>query len=371
MFRFQNNLQAFIGTPVFIDCNLLFLWQRVILKILLTIITVFLFCLAQAQTLGGRSVYNFLNLPASAQQTAVGGVNVSYAEGDVGFAFQNPAMLQPVHSGQLSAGFSDFLAGIKAASLSGAMLLPSKDAVVAAQLIVLDYGTLPRTDAAGNESGTFHPADLVLQIAASKSYLNKWHYGLTAKFISSSYDIYHSQALAFDAGIHYYDSAALFSAGVVAKNMGLQLNAYSGESEDLPFDLQAGITKKLAKAPFGFSATAHHLHRFNITYDDENFNNANGFPSTAHTFNRIFNHFVFATHIYLGPHLEATVGYNYLRRTELKMENAENGLNGFSAGVQLKFDKLQVQLARSTYQKNRAYTHFGVHMQLDKLGIGK
>ena len=335
-------------------------------------ILLFFFSIAtRAQTLGGHSVYNFLNLPVSAQQTAAGGVNVSYTGGDVNFAFQNPALLQPTHQAQLAAGFQNFLAEINAGTVGGAYYLPSKDVLVAAQVFFLDYGNIMRTDAAGNESGSFHPADFVLQLAASKKYLNKWRYGLTAKFISSSYDIYHSQALAFDAGIHYHDSAALFSAGLVAKNMGVQLSTYAGENEDLPFDLQAGFTKRLAKAPFGFSFTAHHLHRFNITYNDDDFNNSNGYTSSSTAFNRIFNHFVFATHVFLGDHLEATVGYNHLRRTELNIENAANGLNGFSAGVKLKFEKIQVDIARSTYQNRQSYTHFGVAVQLDKLGIGK
>lgn len=332
----------------------------------------FLFSTAcSAQTLGGHSVYNFMNLPSSSGQTAAGGVNVSYTGGDVNFAFQNPALLQPVHHAQLAAGFQNFLAGINVGSVDGAYYLPSQDVVLAAQVFLLDYGKIVRTDDAGNESGSFHPADFVLQLAASKKYLNKWRYGLSAKFISSAYDIYHSNALAFDAGIHYYDSAALFSAGLVAKNMGLQLSTYAGENEDLPFDLQAGLTKRLAKAPFGFSFTAHHLHRFNITYNDDDFNNSNGYANRSTALNRIFNHFVFATHIFLGDHLEATVGYNYLRRSELNIEDAANGLNGFSAGVKLKFEKLQIDLARSTYQNRQSYTHFGVAVQLDKLGIGK
>jgi hypothetical protein len=53
--------------------------------------------------------------------------------------------------------------------------------------------------------------------------------------------------------------------------MGFQLKTYAGEQEDLPFDLQIGITKKLANAPLGFSITAQHLHQFNTLYSDEDF----------------------------------------------------------------------------------------------------
>ena len=153
--------------------------------------------------------------------------------------------------------------------------------------------------------------------------------------------------------------------------MGAQLKTYTGEKEDLPFDLQVGITKRLAKAPFGFSLTAHQLHNFNITYNDTTFNNDNGFEQPS-GFSKVFNHFVIATHIYLGQHLEATIGYNPLKRQELSVPGAANGLAGFSAGLRIQFSKLQILYARSTYQKGIANNQIGITAQLNKLiGLGK
>jgi hypothetical protein len=47
------------------------------------------------------------------------------------------------------------------------------------------------------------------------------------------------------------------------------------EVEELPFDPTFGITKKLKNAPLSFSFTAHHLHQFDIRYNDTVFNNEN------------------------------------------------------------------------------------------------
>jgi hypothetical protein len=220
------------------------------------------------------------------------------------------------------------------------------------------------------------PNDWVMQLSASRSYLQKWNYGASVKFISSNYGIYRSNRIALDAGVLYTDTANLFSASLVAKNMGYQLKKYAGtEAEELPFDLQAGITKKLKNAPLSFSVTAHHLHQFDIRYNDTLFNNENSFGINKNgkfSFDKIFRHFVFAAQIFPVPQIEVSVGYNHLRRQELNISNTTNGLNGFSVGVGLIVKKLQVRYARTHYQNNTAYNQLGLSLQLNEhFGLGK
>ena len=324
-----------------------------------------------SQTLGGNAAYNFLKLPPSPMLTAAGGANVSYKTSEVGLSANNPSLLNAELSSQVNASFNAFLGNIKTYSLTGAHHVHKINTTFGGHIYYVDYGSIPATDAAGNRSGEFRPVDFVVQVSAAKKYLERWSYGASIKFINSSYGQYASNAIAVDFGLLYVDSAKSFTASFLAKNMGTQLKTYAGDKEDLPFDLQVGITKRLQKAPFGFSMTAHHLHNFNISYNDTVFNNDNGF-SPPSSFNKIFSHFVLATHIYLGKHLEATVGYNHLRREELSIPNSGNGLAGFSAGLRIQFSKLQILYARSTYQKGIAYNQIGITAQLNKLvGFGK
>lgn len=304
--------------------------------------------------------------------TAAGGINTSYKTNEVGLSANNPALLHAGISTQINTSFTSFLGGIKTYSLTGALHSQKSAATFGGHIYFVDYGSIPNTDAAGNSSGDFRPVDFVVQASAAKKYLEKWTYGATIKFINSSYQQYSSTAIAVDIGVLFFDSAKKFSASLLAKNMGVQLKTYTGESEDLPFDLQVGITRRLSKAPFGFSFTAQHLHLFNTTYNDAVFNNANNSTSSSSAFNKIFNHFVLATHIYLGQNLEATIGYNHLRRQELSIADAGNGLTGFSAGLRIKFSRLQILYARSAYQKGISYNQIGITAQLNKLvGLGK
>jgi hypothetical protein len=326
--------------------------------------------ISRAQTIGGSSAYNFLSLPSTPLLTAAGGVNVSYKTNEVGLSANNPALLNVDLHSQLNLSFNNFLGGIKTYSLTGAYQKENLNTTFGGHIYFVDYGSIPQTDAAGNVSGNFHPVDYVVQISAARKYLDKWNYGASLKFINSNYQLYKSNAVALDFGVLYSDSSNQVFASVLAKNMGVQLKTYAGESEDLPFDLQIGITKRLAKAPFAFSFTAQHLHQFNILYNDAGFNAENDFSSNNGFFNKLLNHFVIASHIYLGNNLEATLGYNHLRRQELNIGSSGNGLNGFSMGVRIKFSKLQIQYARSSYQRNISYNQMGLTLKMDQL-LGK
>lgn len=342
----------------------------------LTILLIFLNVQLFAQTLGGNSVFNFLKLSNTPQLTALGGVNVSQLSDDVGLVFNNPALLKPSMHTQMNVVFNSFYSDIKVYHLSLGYHNNKLNTNFSWGLNYLDYGSTSQTDASGNILGKFRPTDWVMQVSASRSYGEKWNYGATLKFISSDYGQYRSNGLAIDAGVLFHDSSKLFSASVVAKNMGTQLKKYEGtDPDDLPFDLQIGFTKRLAKAPFGFSLTAQRVHQFNISYSDTTFNNENAFDnSTRNKFSldKLLNHFVLATTVYVGDRVEVVGGYNFLRRKELSIGNTTNGLNGFSLGAGVLLGKLQLRYARAYYQGNTAFNQLGLNMKLNEyFGLGK
>lgn len=319
------------------------------------------------QTLGGKAAYSFLNLPSSPMQAAAGGVTISYRGEDVGWSAGNPALLHRGYDRQVNAAFNALLAGTKGYALTGTWFSEKLQTTFGGNVNYLDYGSLPNTDAAGNVMGEFRPVDFVVQASAAKHYLQRWSYGLTLKFIHSSYGQYRSSAVAADIGVLYHDTSSRLSAAVVVKNMGAQLKTYAGETEELPFDLQAGLTKRLEKAPFGFSLTAQHLQTFDIFYRDTAFNRDNNISSPSSTLSKLVTHLVLATHVYINQSVEATVGYNFLKRQQLAEGSESSGLTGFSAGMRIHFPRLQVVFARAAYQKGVASNQIGITLFLDKL----
>jgi len=340
------------------------------------IFSFFITSAASSQTLGGSTAFNFLKLSNAPQLTGLGGVNVSQTSNDAGMAFYNPSLLMSSMHTQMTAVFNSFYAGISTYHLS----LGYHNAALNTNFLwgvhYFSYGSIQETDASGSVLGTLRPTDWVMQISASRRYLQKWNYGIAFKFINSNYGQYRSNGMAADASVLFHDSVNLFSASLLAKNMGFQLKTYgNGGADDLPFDLVAGLSKRLAHAPFGFSLTAHHLHQFDIRYSDASFNNDNGAGENngkKYTFDNIFRHFVIATQIYVGENIEVSLAYNHLRRQELNIGNSGNGLNGFSIGVGALFNKIQIRYARAYYQNNTAFNQFGLNLQLNKyFGLGK
>ncbi|MES1182147.1 MAG: hypothetical protein ABUL44_05060, partial [Flavobacterium sp.] len=173
-----------------------------------------------AQTLGGNSVFNFLKLPNTPQLTALGSINVSQPSNDIGLAFNNPALLKPSMHTQMNAVFNSLYASIKAYHLSLGYHHQKLNTNFSFGLNYFSYGNIQQTDASGNLLGNFRPTDWVMQVSASRSYMEKWNYGATLKFINSNYGQYRSNGIAMDVGLLFSDTAHLFYASVLAKNMG-------------------------------------------------------------------------------------------------------------------------------------------------------
>lgn len=336
-------------------------------KVLLIQVLLLIQVYGNGQTLGGNSVYNFLRLSNTPQLTGLGGINISNQSPDIGLAWHNPALLRPFMHTQASFVFNAFYGDIRNYHLLTGFRHEGSKTSFAAGVNYFNYGSIPETDMAGNRLGDFRPSDYVIQLSAARQYMERWYYGATLKFIHSNYGQYRSTGLALDMGISYVDTARLLQASLVIKNMGTQLTRYLGTAPgELPFDLQAGISKRLARAPVQFSLTAHHLHQFDISYRDTAFNNENGFDQGMNdkkfTFDKLFRHMVLSVQLYITDKIEISAGYNHLRRKELNVGNTGNGINGFSLGAGALFRKIQLRYARSYYQRNTAYNQFGLSL---------
>ncbi len=327
------------------------------MRVLILILIIGNYLNASSQSLGGNAVFNFLQQSNTPQLSALGGYNISTITNDVGMTFNNPALLRKEMHHQLSASFNNFLAGIKNYSLSTAFYLPKHSATAALGINYFNYGPITQTDASGNVIGSFIPNDYVVQFSFSKQHKEHWWLGSTFKFINSSYGNYKSNAIALDLALNYVDSTKFFQAAFVVKNMGSQLKKYSSQSnkEELPFDVQIGITKRLPKAPLQFSLTAHHLHTADIFYNDTLYNQQEGddsYKQKNYAAEKILSHLVLSAEILFSKQFQFTMGYNFLRRHDLNVYNSSNGLNGINVGLSIKMKQFQFNYATGFYQRN-------------------
>src|SRR5690606_21468701 len=110
-----------------------------------------------AQTLGGQSVFNFLKLPTTPQQTALGGLNLTKSSDDAGMAFHNPTLLIPSMHTQLNTAFNAMYGKIKNYTLLFAYHHRDLNTSFLWGLNYFDYGSIVQTDAGGNIMGNFKP----------------------------------------------------------------------------------------------------------------------------------------------------------------------------------------------------------------------
>jgi hypothetical protein len=136
---------------------------------------------------------------------------------------------------------------------------------------------------------------------------------------------------------------------MVIKNAGYQFTSYAGEPhQKLPFEIQAGLSQKLAHAPFRFSLTLRHLEKFDLTYQYNT-------PSSSQ-YSKMSSGFIENTmrHIILGvemiPHKNFyfSAGYNYQRRRELQIESKVSTV-GFSWGFGINTSIMNIEFGRATY----------------------
>ena len=318
---------------------------------------------AKAQTTAGNAVYNFLELPYSAKSTALGGLNISSMGLDLGLAMYNPSLLMPGMDNQINVSVKPFYAGIQQYDVSGAKQWERKKVTWGWGIHFLDYGNIPVTDIAGNELGTMHPNDYLLQVSAASNYIENFRIGSSFKLIHSSYGMYQSTGMAMDIALKYLAPSRLSQASILVKNIGTQIKS-SGSKQDVPFNLILGWSKKLASAPIQFSVTADRLSVWNNLYYDANFSLAQGESAPSHLQN-LFNHLIIASEVYIGNQVDIDLGYNFMRRFDLNVQNQVNGMNGISTGIGMRYTNMYIQYGTAFFQRNM-YHHFSLTYQLKK-----
>jgi len=325
--------------------------------------------LSFAQTLGGNSVFNFLKLSPSPTITALGNVQPATITADATAAWNNPALLNATHHKQLATSFNFFLADIKNLYAQYNHHLEKQEITFSGSINYFNYGSTPQTDAIGNVQSNFRANDYAITLSAAKELVPRFTTGIHARFIQSNYGGNTSNGVAVDVGLIYTDSLQLFRFAVVARNMGQQLTAYqNGQKEELPFEVQVGITKRLAKAPIQFSLAWQQAHRWNIFYNDSAFisNNNLGEGKPTSFFNKLSSHLVFGVQLFLNKNIELGIGYNFLQRKEQSMGNTGNGLAGFSGGLGIIYKQFQFRYASSLYLSNIASHQVGIAFNLEK-----
>ena len=326
--------------------------------------------------IGGRGVYEFLNLPNSARIGSLGGKQISLKDGDLNQVYYNPSLLDSTMKNQFAVNYVNYYAGINWGNASY-MICGDKKNSFATGIMYLNYGTFTKADETGVINGSFTASDYTIYLTYSHIIDSSFTIGINVKPVYSQLEKYYSLGLVTDLGVTYHNPNKLFTASFVLRNIGTQLIAYTEKNyEPVPFEIQLGISQRLKHAPFRFSFMFHNLQKFDYTYEIEELTNpfeeeslleSNSEKNKFEKFSdKTLRHFIAGVEFIPTKSFVVRFGYNYQRLKEMQIEE-KLGSVGFSWGFGLMLKKFHINYGRATYHLAGATNLFSVTANLHEL----
>lgn len=335
---------------------------------LLYIFALCIHCQSSLAQIGGKSAYEFLNLPASPRLTSLGGHLISVMDEDISIALSNPASLNQKMHNRLAIAHNFHFADIQNGYAGYGRHFDRLNISAHTGVQYINYGNFTYSDPLGNKTDQFSVRETAFIVGASKKIAERISAGINAKAIFSNPESYSSFGMTTDLGINYQNDSSQLIVSFVIKNIGYEFTTYTGSRFGTPLDVQIGISKQLKYLPFRFSVIAHQLHRSNIRFDDPNKKNETdifGEPIKKSAFSEavdnLFRHLIFNGEFLLGKHqnLRLRAGYNHLRRKELSISTFRS-MAGFSLGFGIKINAFKLDYGLGYHHVAGATNHVGI-----------
>ena len=326
----------------------------------LTYILVFLPIFVFAQT--GDDAYTFLRFPTSSRVNALGGNSVSLVESDPSLVFHNPALLGGEMDGMININYMNYISDVNVGSAIFTKAFRERSSWGVGATYI-NYGSMKEMTVNGEQLGVFSVQDISFHTFYSYDLSEKWRGGLSLKALYSTIADYTSFGLAVDAGLSYFDKEKDFTYGLALKNIGAQLVSYYDERQNIPWDLQMGVTKRMAHAPLRLSVNAMYLNKWKFDYIDNTSKETNdSFFETA------MKHLVFGVEFVPTENFWLGVGFNPKTKMDMKLQSG-NGLGGFSAGGGVKVSRFNVGASIARYHPSAMSLMVSITMSLNQLTI--
>ncbi|MBV2195737.1 MAG: type IX secretion system protein PorQ [Flavobacterium sp.] len=335
----------------------------------LVFLLAFLLSASVFSQIGGKAVYQFLNLAQSPRQAALGGKTVTVVDYDVNQAFYNPATINPDMHNRLSANYGSYYGEVSYGTAAYAYTYDRHLQTFHAGISYINYGTFEGRDELGNVTSNFTGSEAALSLGYA--YNLPWtdmYVGANAKLISSTLESYNSIGAAVDLGFLYVDTANDINYGFTIRNLGFQIKPYETTNEKLPLAIDAGISQLMENVPIRWHVTFENLQQWNIAFSNPN--RAQGSldggseEEKVSFFNNALRHLILGAELFPEKGFNLRLGYNFRRSEELRILDQRN-FSGISVGFGLRFGKVKFDYSYSRYTVAANTSLFGLMIDLN------
>jgi hypothetical protein len=319
--------------------------------------------------IGGKYVYQFLNLAQSARQAALGGKTVTVVDYDVNQAFYNPATINEKMSNRLSTNFGNYYGEVTYGTAAYAYTYDKHLQTFHAGVSYINYGSFEGRDELGNPTSDFTGSEAALSLGYA--YNLPWtdvYMGVNAKLISSTLESYNSLGAAVDLGLLYIDTQNDINYGLTVRNLGAQITPYADTREKLPLSIDAGISQLLENVPIRWHMTFENLQQWNIAFSNPNRAQGSLDGSTQEEkvsfFNNALRHLILGAELFPEKGFNIRLGYNFRRGEELRIIEQRH-FSGISVGFGLRIGKIKFDYSYSRYTLAANTSLFGLMIDLN------
>lgn len=320
-----------------------------------------------------NGTYNFLNTTSTARTAALGGTIAPIYDSDIQNVISNPSLINPGTHNSMSLSYVDYFTDINIGTIQYGRTFEKIGSFVGT-VQYNNYGDFYYTDETGIQDNTkFSVSDYIINIGWGRQLNDKFSIGANLKFAGLQYENNASGVLAVDvAGTFRTKDNWVFS--LVARNIGTEIyNNYQDFRNKLPFNMQAGVSKKLEHLPLTFILVYDNLHKWDLGYDDPLDLENNYDPMTGEMKKKskidkfaknLFCHVVVAGELNLGKNLVLRLGYNYGLRQNMKSPT-KKGAVGLSYGVGVNVYKFNISYSRSEMHIHGSPNYITITTNLD------
>ncbi|MCX7611994.1 MAG: PorV/PorQ family protein [Ignavibacterium sp.] len=192
--------------------------------------------------------FTFLEIPVTARYAGLGESSVALSDLNSDGIFINPASIgftNQTHS--FSSSYANWFADIKHYAMSYSY--NSSFGVFAAGVIIMDFGSMPRTVAGGGQKvyniiGSFNANSIAAALGYSKMLTDRFSFGIVAKYVEEKIDIYKASNILLDGGVLYFTGLGSLRIAASLQNFGTNTKFINDEFK-MPIVFKLGAAAEL------------------------------------------------------------------------------------------------------------------------------